>query len=84
MNEHVYALNAYQQAARMAGFVPQILFPADLQRQLAGSSPMPPSVAIKALKPLWPVLRLFRDLLVVPGHWLIGLTMIMVARKQPA
>jgi SAM-dependent methyltransferase len=82
MNEHVYSLSAYQQAAQSVGFVSRILFPADLQNQLAGNSLMPPSLPIRMLKTLWPVLKPFQNLLLLPGHWLIGLSMTMIARKQ--
>jgi SAM-dependent methyltransferase len=82
MNEHVYPLGAYQQAARLAGFTPRVLFPEDLHRQLKGVNPMPLSAPIRALRSVWPLLDPFHTLLLLPGHWLIGLTMVMVARKQ--
>lgn len=62
----LYRLRDYRRAAAHAGLKTQVLFPADLDKQMRGQSPLPPSVPL--LLPL--------------GHWLIGLTLVMVAEKR--
>jgi SAM-dependent methyltransferase len=81
MNEHIYRLADYVSAARSAGFEAHALFPADLEAQLSGRNPAPPG-PIRRLKPLWPLVSsMGKDGLMRLGHWLIGLSLVLVGRK---
>ena len=82
MNEHIYSLSEYLHLAVEAGFKPMVLFPADLRRQLNGEIP-PPSTLVRLMKPIWRMTPAFaREWSLIPGHWLVGLSLTMVAQKQ--
>lgn len=83
MNEHIYRLRNYLQAARSTGWKARILFPAGLEQQLRGEAPAPNTLLINAGRRIWRLLpKTLQKLGLYPGHWLIGLTLIMVARKD--
>jgi SAM-dependent methyltransferase len=82
MNEHIYRLRDYRSAAARAGFETRVLFPADLEKQMRGEHPLPPSAPLRALRSVWGVAGRFKPLLLPIGHWLIGLTLVMVAEKR--
>jgi SAM-dependent methyltransferase len=82
MNEHIYSLNEYQDAVRSAGLETKIFFPDSLRNQLIGKAPCPPTIGIKALKALWPIMKSSADKIIYPMHWIFGGELVMMATKQ--
>lgn len=89
MNEHIYRLWDYVGAARAAGLKAQVLFPAAQDRWLRGDVPGPDTrwtrmaerVAILYRRSPW-LARWSRRFSLLPGHLLLGLTLVLVAEKQ--
>lgn len=82
MNEHIYSLIEYQDAALSAGLQPIIFFPDSLRNQLNGKAPYPPTIGIKILKLLWPLMKASADKIIYPMHWLFGGELVMMAKKN--
>ncbi|MBI1260044.1 MAG: methyltransferase domain-containing protein [Chloroflexi bacterium] len=80
MNEHIYPLAEYRRAARASGLRPKVLFPADLELQLNGTIPAP--VLTGRFRSVWRwTPPLLRRLSLEPAHWLLGLSLTMIASK---
>jgi len=83
MNEHVYYLKDYLNAAQTASLQTRTLVPASLEGQLSGKLPRPNTAMMKSLQAAWirlpvPVRRFgFRI-----GGLLFGLPLVMISRRN--
>ncbi len=81
MNEHIYSIDEYRNAASLAGLQTRIYFPDSLSHQLSGRSPYPPTIGLRAARLLWPILKPFARHLTFPLHRLLGIDLVMRAGR---
>jgi SAM-dependent methyltransferase/uncharacterized protein YbaR (Trm112 family) len=82
MNEHIYSLSEYRQAALRSGLQPEVHFPDSLRLQLDGKLPRPATPGLALVSVFWKWLPCgLKKHALEPGHRWIGLDLVMLLAK---